>query len=168
MANVREYLQKYIGKNRNLVKSSNGTLVTKEEKQKQDIQIAQEKKRQLEAQEKKANIGIREALALINNSSSTQNNSNTYNERPKRATTPKTTPHSNTTSRATNNYYNIDVPLIQKNPRTPESDALDAYAQEAAAILNSTSPRCSTNKSKSTSNAKQKSSQSPDFDKDDR
>ncbi len=148
MDNIRDFLKSKFGK-KNLVKTSDGELVTKDEKHKQDLQKAEAKRRELESSERKAKKDIHEALAFVNYSSSTnstQNNSNTSSTKPRKTTIEKNTHHSKTTPNGINIDYNIDVPLMEEHARTPESDALDKHAREAASLLNDSTQYISTHR----------------------
>lgn len=148
MDNIRDFLKSKFGK-KNLVKTSDGELVTKDEKHKQDLQKTEAERRELESNERKVKKDIREALAFVNYSSSTnstQNNLNTSSTKTKKTTTEKHTHHSKTTPNGINIDYNIDVPLMEEHARTPESDALDKHAREAASLLNASTQYISTHR----------------------
>lgn len=148
MDNIRDFLKSKFGK-KNLVKTSDGELVTKDEKHKQDLQKTESERRELESSERKVKQDIREALAFVNYSSSTsstQNNLNTSSTTTKKTTTEKKTHHSKTTPNGIDIDYNIDVPLMEEHARTPESDALDKHAREAASLLNDSTQYISTHR----------------------
>lgn len=148
MDNIRDFLKSKFGK-KNLVKTPDGELVTKEEKHQQDLQKAEAARRDLESSERKVKKDIREALAFVNYSSSTnstQNNSNTSRTKTKKTPTETHTHHSKTTPNGINIDYNIDVPLMEEHARTPESDALDKYAKESASLLNDSTQYISTHR----------------------
>lgn len=151
MDNIRDFLKSKFGK-KNLVKTSDGELVTKDEKNQKDLQKAEAARRELESSERKVKKDIREALAFVNYSSSTnstQNNSNTSSPKTKKTPTETHTHHSKTTPNGIDIDYNIDVPLMEEHARTPESDALDKHAREAASLLNDSTQYISTHRQSS-------------------